>query len=173
LSEDPIMFLSGDSNFYRYVFNRQEKLNDPYGLWGVMGGSGGTAGIMGSVGCNFFEGSGGIALDFGTGEVAGFASIGMGKIFGASISGGPFAGIFIGDIASLSGKATNFNIITPWGTLTFTTSNNSLIAITLGRGGFGGGIGVAITKTTTQIGSLNGNSSGEGLNLSVCGGCPL
>ena len=168
ISEDPIGLKSGDRNLYGYVTNSPLNKNDPYGLWGFFGGSGGTFGAGGSdtpvrnSGCNFVEGSSGLAYDFASGKIAGFAGAGIGQIFGATLSAGPFAGVFFGDLSTLKGEAANTSLVTPAGTLTFTYAGGSLISVSFGRGGLGTGFGISNSTTNTSLGSFNGGSTGGG-----------
>lgn len=159
LQEDPIGFLGGDPNLYRYALNSPGNFTDPTGLIGFgdlifVGGAGfSVSGPSGAV-----EGSAGKAVTFNLfcGEIGDFVTGGFGG--GHNTSADAFVGVFKGNrVSDLSTNRTtgeqqvttnvNISAVTFSVSLFLNPSDLSFEGVTAGRGT--PGFDLSITTSTT------------------------
>ncbi len=108
LQEDPIGYLGGDPNLYRYARNSPGNFTDPLGLELLLVAGVGTSAVGPTGG---FEGSAGKAVSFNLfcTQIADFNAFGAGA--GINASADAFVGVFKGDrVTDIAGHTGNVNV---------------------------------------------------------------
>jgi RHS repeat-associated protein len=175
ISEDPIRFVSGDANFYRYVRGSTPQFRDPWGLWGFgsdfnvgfYGGLGSGTGGSISAGTLFFRkescptgfkrgGTSTSGSGFAPGlpdQVAPFGnSRGNNPTYGFNIGiAGGFTFTNANSIQDLAGTFDNTSYAFGPATINVGRGDNGVITISV-TGGVGFGLGISHFKTNTIVG---------------------
>ena len=167
ISEDPLGFASGDTNFYAYVGNNPVNFNDPTGnvpvplplITGAIGGGFGAAGsAIGQLASNGFD-------DFSFKEVSVAAGVGFAAGAAAPITATTFLGAALtGGVANVAQLGINEAID---GNIANVTVGDVVVAGTTGF--VGGAVGGSFTRSTgirfSETSQFIDQSIGRQLNL--------
>lgn len=110
MSEDPIGFAAGDTNFYAYVANNPGGRIDPVGLTGFPNGAGVIGVDLNVIGITGFEATLGFFFDVGScpngGKQYAFGGFAFGGFGGGlNIGIGPLVGYYPGGVGALAGPS--------------------------------------------------------------------
>ena len=146
ISEDPFRVLVGRPNLFDYVENNPLKWRDPFGLF-TIAVSGGYEVVPGAGGASYHSGG-----YWSIGESAGLFNTYGSNNTGVEASAGISFGVYRGGVNQFMGPFSNWNVQTPWASVSFFFDASGKF---MGAGfGLGLGIGAANTQTNTVPAAL-------------------